>query len=63
VLLVSFLLPDKKVQDTKGVPLAGSGFPVPPLDLVVPKAAPKRKVKVANIPADKAAVTTGKEAE
>ncbi|WP_045309723.1 NADH-quinone oxidoreductase subunit NuoH [Lentzea aerocolonigenes] len=63
VLLVSFLLPDKKVQDTKGVPLAGSGFPVPPLDLVVPKAAPKRKVKVANIPKDKAAVTTGKEAE
>ncbi|MET9626609.1 NADH-quinone oxidoreductase subunit NuoH [Lentzea sp. NPDC006480] len=63
VLLVSFLLPDKKVQDTKGVPLAGSGFPVPPLDLAVPKAAPKRKVKVANIPKDKAAVTTGKEAE
>ncbi|HEX8868501.1 MAG TPA: NADH-quinone oxidoreductase subunit NuoH [Lentzea sp.] len=63
VLLVSFLLPDKKVQDTKGVPLAGSGFPVPPLDLAVPKAAPKRKVKVANIPKDTAAVTTGKEAE
>ncbi|MDT7783670.1 MAG: NADH-quinone oxidoreductase subunit [Pseudonocardiales bacterium] len=63
VLLVSFLLPDKKVQDTKGVPLAGSGFPVPPLDLAVPKAAPKRKVKVATIPKDTAAVTTGKEAE
>ncbi|MEV6242875.1 NADH-quinone oxidoreductase subunit NuoH [Lentzea sp. NPDC051838] len=63
VLLVSFLLPDKKVQDTKGVPLAGSGFPVPPLDLAVPKAAPKRKVKVANIPKETAAVTTGKEAE
>ena len=63
VLLVSFLLPDKKVQDTKGVPLAGSGFPVPPLDLVVPKAAPKRKVKVANLPKETAAVTTGKEAE
>jgi NADH-quinone oxidoreductase subunit H len=63
VLLVSFLLPDKKVTDTKGVPLAGSGFPVPPLDLAVPKAAPKRKVKVANIPKDTAAVTTGKEAE
>ncbi|MEU0877967.1 NADH-quinone oxidoreductase subunit NuoH [Lentzea sp. NPDC005914] len=65
VLLVSFLLPDKKVQDTKGVPLVGSGFPVPPLDLAVPKAAPKRKVKVANIPAAGAvaAATTGKEAE
>ncbi|SFR29515.1 NADH dehydrogenase subunit H [Lentzea waywayandensis] len=63
VLLVSFLLPDKKVQDTKGVPLAGSGFPVPPLDLVVPKAAPKRKVKVATLPKETAAVTTGKEAE
>ncbi|MFD9699277.1 NADH-quinone oxidoreductase subunit NuoH [Lentzea sp. NPDC059081] len=63
VLLLSFLLPDKKVVDTKGVPLAGSGFPVPPLDLEVPRAAPKRKVKVATIPAEKAAVTTGKEAE
>jgi NADH-quinone oxidoreductase subunit H len=63
MVLVSFLLPDKKVQDTKGVPLAGSGFPVPPLDLVVPKSAPKRKVKVATLPKETAAVTTGKEAE
>jgi NADH-quinone oxidoreductase subunit H len=66
VLLVSFLLPDKKIQDTKGVPLAGSGFPVPPLDLAVPKAAPKRKVKVANLPKDEqvlAAAPTAKEAE
>jgi len=69
VLLVSFLLPDKKVQDTRGVPLAGGGFPVPPLDLVVPKAAPKRKVKVANLPKDAkgtevlAATPTAKEAE
>ncbi|KOV85734.1 NADH-quinone oxidoreductase subunit NuoH [Nocardia sp. NRRL S-836] len=66
VLLISFLLPDKKQQAKGGVPLAGSGFPLPPLDLQVPKSAPKRKVKVATLPKDTealAAAPTAKEAE
>ncbi|GLZ30605.1 NADH-quinone oxidoreductase subunit H [Lentzea sp. NBRC 105346] len=62
LLLVSVLLPDKKQVDENAVPLAGSGYPVPPLDLRVPKAVPKKSVKAAKLPKEKAAVTTGKEA-
>ncbi|HEY2765937.1 MAG TPA: NADH-quinone oxidoreductase subunit NuoH [Pseudonocardiaceae bacterium] len=38
VVLVAYLLPSREVpdEDSRAVPTAGSDFPVPPLDLVVP---------------------------
>ncbi|MDU0289503.1 NADH-quinone oxidoreductase subunit NuoH [Saccharothrix longispora] len=71
VLLIAFLLPDKREpHDPNAVPLTGGGFPVPPLDLQVPKAPPRRQVPVAELPGadqdrEPAAVTStsaGKEA-
>ncbi|QFZ23542.1 NADH-quinone oxidoreductase subunit NuoH [Saccharothrix syringae] len=57
VLLVAFLLPDKREpHDPNAVPVTGGGFPVPPLDLQVPKAPPRRKVQVADLPREHAAV-------
>ncbi|GGP57461.1 NADH-quinone oxidoreductase subunit NuoH [Saccharothrix coeruleofusca] len=64
VLLIAFLLPDRREErDPNAVPVTGGGFPVPPLDLAVPKAPPRRRdVEVARLPKEPAAVTTGKEA-
>ncbi|QUH05247.1 NADH-quinone oxidoreductase subunit NuoH [Saccharopolyspora erythraea] len=43
LLVATFLIPDRKVPESDGeVPLAGSGYPIPPLDLEVPKAPPRR---------------------
>ncbi|MFC4853997.1 NADH-quinone oxidoreductase subunit NuoH [Actinophytocola glycyrrhizae] len=43
LILLALLLPDRKVEDDEErVPITGSGYPVPPLDLEIPKA-PKRK--------------------
>ncbi|MFD0199280.1 MULTISPECIES: NADH-quinone oxidoreductase subunit NuoH [Saccharothrix] len=51
VLLIAFLLPDKREpHDPDAVPVTGGGFPVPPLDLKVPKAPPRRQVQVAELP-------------
>jgi NADH-quinone oxidoreductase subunit H len=51
VLVIAFLLPDKREQhDPDAVPVTGGGFPVPPLDLKVPKAPPRRQVRVAQLP-------------
>ncbi|WP_309116940.1 NADH-quinone oxidoreductase subunit NuoH [Saccharothrix sp.] len=66
VLLVAFLLPDKReVRDPNAVPVTGGGFPVPPLDLEVPKSPPRRRqVPVANLPGETkepAAVTASRE--
>ena len=36
------LLPDRQVEDEEQVPITGGGYPIPPLDLEVPKP-PKRK--------------------
>jgi NADH-quinone oxidoreductase subunit H len=44
LVLLSLLLPDRRVaQDENAVPVTGGGFPVPPLDLAVPKSPPRRK--------------------
>ncbi|RKT57848.1 NADH-quinone oxidoreductase subunit NuoH [Saccharothrix australiensis] len=51
ILLIAFLLPDKRDQrDPHAVPVTGGGFPVPPLDLQVPKSPPRRQVPVAQLP-------------
>ncbi|HYQ62290.1 NADH-quinone oxidoreductase subunit NuoH [Actinophytocola sp.] len=43
IVLASLLLPDRKIDDDEDlVPVTGSGYPVPPLDLEIPEA-PKRK--------------------
>ncbi|PSL54866.1 NADH dehydrogenase subunit H [Saccharothrix carnea] len=51
VLVIAFLLPDKREpHDPDAVPVTGGGYPVPPLDLKVPKAPPRRQVRVAELP-------------
>ncbi|WP_433265979.1 NADH-quinone oxidoreductase subunit NuoH [Actinosynnema sp. CS-041913] len=51
ILVVAFLLPDKREhRDPNAVPITGGGFPVPPLDLKVPKSPPRRQVPVATLP-------------
>ncbi|MEU4444371.1 NADH-quinone oxidoreductase subunit NuoH [Actinosynnema sp. NPDC050801] len=51
VLLIAFLLPDKREpHDPDAVPVTGGGYPVPPLDLKVPKSPPRRQVRVAELP-------------
>jgi NADH-quinone oxidoreductase subunit H len=43
LILLAMLLPDRKVEDDEDrVPITGGGYPVPPLDLEIPKP-PKRK--------------------
>lgn len=43
LLLVAFLIPDRKPPENEGeVPLSGGNYPVPPLDLAVPKTPPRR---------------------
>lgn len=68
VLLIAFLLPDKREpHDPNAVPVTGGGYPVPPLDLQVPKPPPRRQVPVAELPGDQtkepAAVTAASQKE
>jgi NADH-quinone oxidoreductase subunit H len=42
LIAVVMLLPDRRVEDEDKVPVTGGGYPIPPLDLEVPKP-PKRK--------------------
>ncbi|MER5390769.1 NADH-quinone oxidoreductase subunit NuoH [Saccharopolyspora sp. NPDC002686] len=42
LLVATFLIPDRRPEkDTDEVPLSGSGYPIPPLDLQVPEAPPR----------------------
>ncbi|PKV92250.1 NADH dehydrogenase subunit H [Amycolatopsis echigonensis] len=43
LVLLSLALPDKKLPESDYVDLAGSGYPLPPLDLRVPDATPRQK--------------------
>ncbi|GAA3840944.1 NADH-quinone oxidoreductase subunit NuoH [Saccharothrix violaceirubra] len=53
VLLIAFMLPDRRARvDPNAVPVTGGGYPLPPLDLEVPKSPPRRRqVPVAQLPA------------
>ncbi|MFC4082879.1 NADH-quinone oxidoreductase subunit NuoH [Amycolatopsis samaneae] len=66
VVLLSLLLPDKKIPDEDYVPITGGGHPLPPLDLKVPEQTPRQKALAkAEAKAAKrkpAAVSTGREA-
>ncbi|HEX6346393.1 NADH-quinone oxidoreductase subunit NuoH [Umezawaea sp.] len=63
LVLLSLLLPDRKVEeDPNAVPITGGGYPVPPLDLEVPKAPTRRTPVVAQLPKETVAVTASKEA-
>jgi len=63
LVLLSLLLPDRKVaEDPNAVPITGGGYPVPPLDLEVPKAPTRRTPVVAQLPKEPVAVTASKEA-
>ncbi|MEV0705161.1 NADH-quinone oxidoreductase subunit NuoH [Saccharopolyspora sp. NPDC050389] len=43
LLAATFLIPDRKpAKDADEIPLAGSGYPIPPLDLQVPETPPRR---------------------
>ncbi|QWF79838.1 NADH-quinone oxidoreductase subunit H [Amycolatopsis sp. CA-230715] len=43
IVLLALLLPEKEVRDTDAVPVTGSDYPLPPLDLSVPETTPRRK--------------------
>jgi NADH-quinone oxidoreductase subunit H len=59
LVLLSLLLPDRKVEeDPNAVPITGGGYPVPPLDLEVPKAPTRRTPVVAAIPGTSAEKST-----
>ncbi|MFB9905250.1 NADH-quinone oxidoreductase subunit NuoH [Allokutzneria oryzae] len=63
LLVVAFLIPDRKVDEGPQIPMAHSGFPVPPLDLSVPKP-PKRKAAApveAKVGAGSSGELTGKQ--
>lgn len=63
-LLVAFLLPDNRERvDPDAVPVTGGGFPVPPLDLAVPKPPPRRQVRVAELPDGSPAGSNGSAAK
>jgi NADH-quinone oxidoreductase subunit H len=42
-VIVALLIPDKPIVDENYVPITGGGFPLPPLDLVVPDVTPRQK--------------------
>jgi NADH-quinone oxidoreductase subunit H len=42
-VIVALLIPDKPIVDENYVPITGGGFPLPPLDLVVPDTTPRQK--------------------
>jgi len=42
IIGLALMLPDRKVEDEDHVPVTGGGYPIPPLDLEIPKP-PKRK--------------------
>ncbi|GAA4859379.1 NADH-quinone oxidoreductase subunit NuoH [Saccharopolyspora cebuensis] len=64
LLAATFLIPDKKPPQDHEVPHSGSDFPVPPLDLQVPPAPPKRTPVRSGAPdaGDSGAPDEGKEA-
>ncbi|GAA1989660.1 NADH-quinone oxidoreductase subunit NuoH [Amycolatopsis minnesotensis] len=43
IVLLALLLPEKEIRDTEAVPVTGSDYPLPPLDLAVPETTPRRK--------------------
>ncbi|KAA2264792.1 NADH-quinone oxidoreductase subunit NuoH [Solihabitans fulvus] len=54
LLVFALLLPDKRVADDEEfVPVTGSGYPLPPLDLSVPKSPPRRRLPAAPEPAER----------
>jgi NADH-quinone oxidoreductase subunit H len=65
VVLLTFLLPDRRPVDDDRVPLTGGGYPVPPADLEVPEKTPRRlaleKAERKRQRQAKAAVGAGKE--
>ncbi|PRX45593.1 NADH dehydrogenase subunit H [Prauserella shujinwangii] len=64
IVLLSLLLPEKKVPDSDSVPVTGGGHPVPPLDLRVPETTPRRKALKAKARSSRkqpAAVASAKE--
>ncbi len=44
-LVIAFVVPERKVRDNR-VQVTGGGYPVPPLDLSVPKQPPRRRTSV-----------------
>ncbi|HEY0805317.1 MAG TPA: NADH-quinone oxidoreductase subunit NuoH [Pseudonocardiaceae bacterium] len=57
-LIVAFLVPERKIPDNR-VQVTGGGYPVPPLDLSVPKQPPRRRSAVGGERGRRAAVPAG----
>jgi len=64
LVLVAVLLPDRRVEeDTHQVPTAGSDYPLPPLDLVVPPVPRRRGAAAPEVEQRPAAVAAGEKEE
>ncbi|WP_199431034.1 NADH-quinone oxidoreductase subunit NuoH [Qaidamihabitans albus] len=64
IVLLTLLLPEREIPDEDAVPTTGGDYPVPPLDLKVPKTTPRRKAlkaKARSSAKEPAAVTPAKE--
>ncbi|MQA61454.1 MAG: NADH-quinone oxidoreductase subunit NuoH [Actinophytocola sp.] len=42
IVLLTLLIPERRIPDDEGVPVTGGGYPLPPLDLEVPAMTPRR---------------------
>ncbi len=43
LVLLTLLLPEKQAPESDAVPVTGSDYPLPPLDLAVPTTTPRQK--------------------
>ncbi|EID53949.1 NADH:ubiquinone oxidoreductase subunit 1 (chain H) [Saccharomonospora xinjiangensis XJ-54] len=63
LVLLTLLLPEKQVPESDSVPVTGSDYPLPPLDLAVPKTTPRQKALKAKQRSSRQAVDAGKAGE
>ncbi|UJW33719.1 NADH-quinone oxidoreductase subunit NuoH [Saccharothrix sp. AJ9571] len=64
LVVIAFMVPEKELRDADSVPVTGSDYPLPPLDLKVPETTPRQRALKARARTAKkqpAAVSAGRE--
>ncbi|MBN6036164.1 NADH-quinone oxidoreductase subunit NuoH [Amycolatopsis sp. 195334CR] len=64
LVVIAFMVPEKQLRDADSVPVTGSDYPLPPLDLKVPETTPRQRALKAKARVSKkqpAAVSAGRE--
>ncbi|MGC7093799.1 NADH-quinone oxidoreductase subunit NuoH [Amycolatopsis lurida] len=64
LVVIAFMVPEKELRDADSVPVTGSDYPLPPLDLKVPETTPRQRALKAKARVSKkqpAAVSAGRE--